>query len=298
METERDQAIRKAAMSWLDQRPQPRVDQAWLSNFEYEGVRLPLMDRQRGIRKPAGMQAALAIRTVYTDPRHPPPYADTIGPDGLQRYMYRGDDPMHSENVALRNAMAAKLPLIWFVGVAPGQYEPLYPVWIVGDEPEALQFALAVDPAQRFLDVGVEDIELRRYSETLTKTRLHQRIFRTQVLLAYEGKCSVCRLKHSELLDAAHIIADGQPNGQPIVPNGLSLCKIHHAAFDHGILGIRPDLTMHVRNDILEEVDGWMLKGGIQGVHDKPLEVLPKRRLARPDIARLEERYEEFLSAG
>ena len=117
---------------------------------------------------------------------------------------------------------------------------------------------------------------MRRYAERLTKTRLHQRVFRSQVLLAYAGKCAICHLKHSELLDAAHIIADGQPNGEPVVPNGLSLCKIHHAAFDHKILGIRPDLTLHVRQDVLEEIDGWMLRGGIQGVHDKRLEVLPE----------------------
>lgn len=255
------------------------------------------MDRQRGIRKPAGMRAALAIRTTFTDPGQAPPYADTIGTDGLQRYKYRGSDPMHSENVALRNAMNAKLPLIWFVGVAKGAYEPIYPVWVVGDEPEKLQFALALSAEQRFLKPSEMDLDMRRYAERVTKQRLHQRVFRTQVLMAYEGKCAICRLKHLELLDAAHIIGDGRPNGEPVVPNGLSLCKIHHAAFDHRILGIRPDLTLHVRPDILEEVDGWMLKGGIQGVHDKSLEVIPATKSAQPDPARLETRYAEFLSA-
>ncbi len=98
-------------------------------------------------------------------------------------------------------------------------------------------------------------------------------------------------------MDAAHIIEDGKPEGQPVVPTGLSMYKIHHAAFDAKILGIRPDLTLHVRRDILDEVDGWMLKGGIQGVHDKRLEVVPSIRAARPDPVRLESRYNEFLSA-
>lgn len=254
------------------------------------------MDRQRGIRKPAGMSAALAIRTTFTEPGKTPPYADAIGSDGLQRYKYRGDDPFHPENVALRNAMNAKLPLIWFVGVGKGLYEPIYPVWIVGDAPQRLEFTLAVDQAQRFMEPASFDADMRRYAETLTKTRLHQRVFRSQVLLAYEGKCAICRLKHVELLDAAHIIADGQPNGEPVVPNGLALCKIHHAAFDHKILGIRPDLTLHVRQDVLDEVDGWMLRGGIQGVHDKGLEILPRERAARPDAERLEHRYAHFLN--
>jgi len=139
---------------------------------------------------------------------------------------------------------------------------------------------------------------MRRYAERLTKARLHQRVFRTQVLLAYDGRCAVCRLRHAELLDAAHISGDGQPNGQPVVPNGLAMCKIHHGAFDNGILGVRPDLTLHIRQDVLDEVDGWMLRGGLQDVHDKQLEIIPAPRAAQPDTVRLEERYSQFLVAG
>lgn len=295
MDTEAERTVREAAMRWLDTRPSERVDYAWLTTFEFEGARIPLMDRQRGIRKPAGMSAALAIRTTFTDPGKTPPYADSIGPDGLQRYMYRGDDPQHPENVALRNAMNAKLPILWFVGVASGVYQPIYPVWIVGDEPQQLRFTLALDSAQRFLPDDADE-DTRRYAERITKARLHQRVFRSQVLLAYDGKCCICRLKHAELLDAAHIISDGEPLGQPVVPNGLSMCKIHHAAFDHRILGVRPDLTLHVRRDVLEEVDGWMLTGGIQAVHNKGLEVVPVGRTRRPDRERLERRYAEFLA--
>ncbi len=149
-----EHAFRRAAMAWLDTRPTERVDFAWLSTFEYEGRRVPLMDRQRGIRKPALMTAALAIRTTFTAPGQVPPYADAIGDDGLQRYKYRGDDPQHSENVALRRAFEQRLPLIWFVGVASGVYEPLYPVWVVGDDPGRLEFALALDAGQRFVRPG------------------------------------------------------------------------------------------------------------------------------------------------
>lgn len=234
--------VRRAAMDWLAATGSTRVDYAFTTQFEYDGHRLPLMDRQRGIRKPAGFEAALAIRTTYTPPNQLPPYNDAIGSDGLQRYKYRGTDPDHPENVALRRAFEQRLPLIWFVGVAPGLYEPLYPVWIVGDDPERLEFALALDPAQRFVEPGTEmDASTRSYVERMTKQRLHQRVFRSQVLIAYDSRCAVCNLGHGRLLDAAHIIPDGQPHGDPVVPNGLTLCKIHHAAFDASILGIRPD---------------------------------------------------------
>lgn len=298
MDTDSERALRRAAMAWLDTRAAPAVDYSWLTRFEFAGERVPLLDRQRGIRKPAGLAAALSIRTTYTDPRQTPPYADAIGPDGFQRYMYRGFDPNHSENVALRRAMELKLPLIWFVGIASGVYEPIYPVWVVGEEPTLHRFSLAVAEEQRFLTPDPTDVDLRNYAERLTKQRLHQPVFRAQVLRAYEGKCCICRLKHVELLDAAHIIEDGKTNGQPVVPNGLAMCKIHHAAFDNKILGVRPDLTLHVRSDVLSEVDGWMLKGGIQGVHNKPLEIVPANKAARPDPLRLDERYQQFLAAA
>ncbi len=283
-------------MHWLDARPRPQVDYAWLATFEYDGQRIALMDRQRGIRKPAIMNAALSMRTVFTKPGDTPPYADAEGPDGLQRYKYRGEDPMHPENRALRRAFEDGLPLIWFVGVDNGIYEPIYPVWIVGDEPQNLQFALALDEGQRLITPGVRlESGVRRYAERINRVRLHQPMFRARVLAAYNSRCAICQLRHAQLLDAAHIIADGKPHGDPVVPNGLAMCKIHHAAFDSNILGVRPDLTVHIRQDVLDEIDGPMLRHGLQGMHNQPVKP-PAKQDAKPDSDRLEERYAEFLA--
>lgn len=284
-------------MTWLDRRPDEVVDYQWLTTFAYDDQRMPLMDRQRGIRKPAALTAALSMRTVYTRAGATPPYADAEGPDGLLRYKYRGDDPQHPENVALRRAFQDGLPLIWFVGVAPGRYHPIYPVWIVRDEPDRLQFAIALDEGQRLIGSD-PSVELRSYVERLNRVRLHQPMFRARVMQAYASRCAVCALRRGELLDAAHIIADGLPHGNPVVPNGLSMCKIHHTAFDRNILGVRPDLTIRIRRDVLEEIDGPMLRHGLQAMNDQRLLVLPRAREAQPDQERLEERYEGFLRAG
>jgi putative restriction endonuclease len=69
----------------------------------------------------------------------------------------------------------------------------------------------------------------------------------------------MCRLRHTPLLDAAHILPDRDERGNPEIPNGLSLCKIHHSAYDVGILGVDPDCRIHLRSDVLEEHDGPML---------------------------------------
>jgi putative restriction endonuclease len=294
-------AAREAAMRWLDDRTQlgtRTVTQPEVANFPFQGHEVALLLRQQGICKPRQLDAALSIRTTWTRPGDKPPYEDVEGPDGLVRYAYRGTDPDFFENRALRHAFQHQLPLIWFVAVAPGVYLARYPVYVVADEPEHLRVALAIDEDQRFLGVPRPDeIDRRRSVQRLTKLRLHQPVFRAQVLGAYERLCAMCRLRHVELLDAAHIIPDGKERGTPIVPNGLSLCSIHHRGFDANVLGVRPDYSVAVRRDVLDEIDGPMLKHGLQAMDGVSLS-LPKQRTQHPDRERVEERYEEFLAAG
>src|SRR5215472_5235200 len=88
-----EEMLRAAAMSWLDERigtGQGVLSFDELSRFSFKGQRVPLMDPQRGIRKPAQMTAALSIRTSFTPPGQAPPYEDAEAPDGLLRYKYRG----------------------------------------------------------------------------------------------------------------------------------------------------------------------------------------------------------------
>lgn len=200
---------------------------------------------------------------------------------------------MHPENRALREAMHRSLPLIWFTGFAPGQYAAFYPVYLVAEEQWAQQFVVAMGQDQRAAVIGGGAID-KVYTAQLTRQRLHQPAFRAGVMRAYETRCAICSFRHSNLLDAAHIIPDSSPDGSPATSNGLALCKIHHGAYDANILGIRPDLTIEVRSDVLAEVDGPMLKHGIQDHHNKSLMVVPAVKADRPDPQRLAVRYEEF----
>ena len=60
-----------------------------------------------------------------------------------------------------------------------------------------------------------------------------QASFREAIITAYNGRCALSGLPESLLLDAAHIISDKDEGfGQSVVPNGIPLSKIHHAAFD------------------------------------------------------------------
>lgn len=177
-------------------------------------------------------------------------------------------------------------------------YVPIFPVYVIGDDLAARQFVLAVDESLRFLTgVGQHSIAERRYAERIARYRLHQAEFRGRVLRAYQTQCAVCSLRHGRLLDAAHIIGDRAEGGEPVVPNGLSMCKIHHAAFDGNLLGISPDYTVHIDEDLLYETDGPMLRHGLQEMHGRVL-VLPARRGERPDRERLAARWAQFGKAG
>lgn len=295
-----DEELRAAAFAHLDRlalnSPDGGLRSADINEFRFHDRPIKLIV-QTGIWKPAGMSAALSIRTTFTPPSEQRPYEDSLGPDGLVRYKYRGADPNHSDNRALREAMRTSAKMIYFVGIASGVYTAHYPVWIVAEDPSQLEFTVAVDQAQRLL--GRADIAWaeRDYALRLTKQRLHQPVFRTMVLRAYDDTCAMCRLRHAALLDAAHILPDGHPRGTPVVPNGLALCKIHHAAYDQNILGIRPDLVVEVQPRVLAEVDGPMLRHGLQDMNGVRL-IVPRARSSQPDKERLEERWDAFRAAG
>jgi putative restriction endonuclease len=272
-----------------------------INDFQFAGRQQRLIV-QPGIWKPRECSAALTIRTAYRPTGADRPYEDEIGTDGFVRYKWRGDQAQHSDNRALREAMVQQRPLAYFVGVDRGVYNAVFPVFLIAEEPQYRQFVVAVDEAQvhvrsTFGGEPASASPARSYAERLTRLRLHQPIFRARVLRAYRTQCAMCRLRHAPLLDAAHILADNHPRGEPVVPNGVALCKIHHAAFDSNILGIRPDFVVQIRADVLTEQDGPMLRHGLQELHGASL-VVPADRRARPDSDRLAERYEAFRQAA
>lgn len=274
-----------------------------LKEFQLSSGRNVAIIGQNGIQRPRGLGllGAVTILTTYRAKQSERPYDDRVGEDGYVRYKWKGVRGETWDNEALRQAMQFKLPLVWFRGVDTGVYEALYPVWIAGEEPSAMQFVLAFDEDVR--DQWGGEIWLapdlaarRRYAEASVKRRMHQPMFRARVLHAYDRQCALCRLKHVELLEAAHIREDSA-SGEPIVTNGISMCVIHHKAFDTAIIGIRPDYRIEVQPRVLEEEDGPTLKHALQGVHGEML-ILPAQRKAHPDPALLEERYHRFLEAG
>lgn len=302
-----DAQYRRASFDWLNDQVAIHGDvlpwELLQKGFEFSGRRITLVGPQ-GIWKPAVFpEIPLSIMT-----RLDGPYNDSFSKDGYLLYRYQGSNPDQWDNAGLRKAWKEQVPLIYFYNISRGYYLAVWPVYIVDDDVRNLTFTVAADDARmidlsirpvdasRIQDAAVEQIR-RSYITSTVKVRLHQTAFRERVLAAYREQCALCRLRHRELLDAAHIIPDSDPLGEPAVRNGLALCKLHHAAFDGHFIGIRPDYTVEVRKDILKEKDGPMLLHGLQGIHHSTLN-LPRDSGDRPDPGYLEMRYKLFQAAG
>lgn len=289
-----DEQIRLAAFNWLQQQTDIHSDvltrELLAEGFNFQDERIALVSPQ-GIFKPKLMKYPLTITTTTQGP-----YDDSFSNDGYLIYSYRGTNIHHGDNLGLRECMNRTLPLIYLHSIIPGKYVPFWPVYIVGDDPSSLSFKVALDD---FKSVNREkgrvyESDARRiYLTSTIRIRLHQRGFRERVLHAYRSQCTLCKLKHLELLDAAHIIPDGEPESKPTVNNGLSLCKLHHAAFDSFIIGITPDYKIEVRNDVLDEIDGPMLQHALKDLHSKKI-ILPNHKKDYPNKDFLEIRYQRF----
>jgi len=301
--------LREAAFAWIrtQQLRTPFFTRDDLVQFPYQGRTLRLIGPYTGIWKIADLSdSAIAFSTAYVPDGRPRPYEDGEGPDGLQRYKWRGTDPHHSDNRALRRAMERGLPLLWLVGIGfvPGTQTQLFdvrfPVYLVGEEPSLHQFVVALEMGQQVpsAEQPASSLEIvKRYNERIVKTRYHQPIFRARVIHAYQERCAVCRLPFTELLDAAHIRPDSQ-GGSAKISNGLSLCKIHHGAYDSNIIGISPNYTIHVRESVLATFDGPTLQHSIKEMDGENLRQVPSTKSHQPDRELLEERFKAFREAS
>lgn len=296
-----DAEVRAAALAKIEQLRElhgGRIPRSvLLQGVSIRGERIPIWNYQKGIFKPAALGpqgAALSVQTSIESP-----YADEHDVDAGQiTYKFRGTDPQHADNLALRRAGERQLPLIYLVAVDPGTYDAIAPVYVVNEQADRNQVTLMADSgAVHLYPEDAVTMQVRReYVTRSVLQRLHQQRFRRMVLRAYREQCAICRLRHVPLLDAAHILPDRHPRGVAAVPNGLGLCKIHHSAYDANIIGIDAGAQIHVRRDILLEKDGPMLQHGIQEIEGLRL-LLPRSAASKPNPEFLAERFDRFRAA-
>ena len=91
---------------------------------------------------------------------------------------------------------------------------------------------------------------------SMTKRRVRDPSFRSRVLAAYDGQCSICgfSIRFPDLdqplaIEAAHVQWH-EYNGPSVVENGLALCALHHRLLDKGAFTVLPDLRVFVSPSI------------------------------------------------
>lgn len=300
--TDSDAPIRSAAFDEIRRLTQtygPLTSKHLAAGFQYEGTRVPFVNPQRGIFKPRQMKHLLSIRTIYPRPGRRVWYDDQrevhrqiYGGDEAVDYAFMGSNPDAPDNRNLRDAMNFQIPIIYFLGTAPGICQAIVPCFIVDFDARALRARVAFAPSENATKAPETAAE-RRYALRTVKQRLHQATFREMVLEAYRGRCAISGLPEPRLLDAAHIVDDANEKyGQPVIKNGIPLSKIHHAAFDAHLIGIDANSRVYVSEKLLALKDGPQLEA-LRQFHGKTL-LMPRREIDRPDRDRLALRFEKF----
>ncbi len=296
-----DLALRQAAVAHARELAQAYDDLVPVARlregFAFNGERVSFGSFQKGIHRSRLQRgpAALTLTTSVNDP-----YSDAFDEAGAMfTYAYRSGSVDQPDNRALRDAFELRTPLVYFRGLAPGQYLVVAPMFVTADDPAARAVVLEQGlPVQDMRSGGlVSGVDVRAYATREARVRLHQQRFKLDVMRAYRHRCAICTLRERDLVQAAHIVADIEPEGIAAVVNGLALCAIHHLAFDRNLLGIDPDGVVHIAGRLLREIDGPMLRAGLQGFHGARIGV-PRRQEERPDTARLQTRFDRFVRAA
>ncbi len=304
-----DRRIRGAAFAAIEKLSRQHGGQIpWEAirvGFQAGGETVLFANRAKGIFKPRQMSAALSIKTTVPRAGRSLWYRDqSVGATnlddatGLLRYdLSRGgrEDPT---NRALQAAMRRGAPLIYFMGVSPATYQPIFPVWVEDFRQEegcvllaTADFAVTevVSPV-----AAVRESLEASYSPITTRTRNHQAWFSARTKAAYRWRCAFSGLPVRELLVGAHIVPDAE-GGPPSVRNGICMSALHHIAFDSNLIGVDPDYRVHVASPLREQRDGDLL-ANIKGIDGARLG-LPQAREDWPARRFLERRFKQFREA-
>lgn len=123
----------------------------------------------------------------------------------------------------------------------------------------------------------------RRYAVISTKKALRDISFRDRVLNAYGYQCAFCGVQ-LRLLDAAHVLPVPHPESTDDTNNGVSLCTLHHRAYDRSFITFDGDYNTHLNENMAEEFRQSGDDGGLEAFRAnlRPMLILPPDRRDRP----------------
>jgi putative restriction endonuclease len=255
------------------------------AGFFVDGLRIPLINPQRGIFKPTSMKHLLSVRTVYPRTGARVWYDDQRTVHGqiergdeLVDYAFMGRDADAADNRWLRDAQDNQIPILYFLGVAPQRYTLVWPTYVAEWLATELKVRLAFGaPATASREWSIPDVPERRYGLRLVRQRLHQAMFREAILNAYGNRCAMTGLPESHRTPRGGSSKGGGHFGRPAA----------------NLIGIDPDYQIHVSEALLSMNDGPMFEYGLKAMAGRLIK-LPGRVQDYPDRNRLAERFLQF----
>lgn len=148
--------------------------------------------------------------------------------------------------------------LLWYVSLGETLHNS------DSDAPSVAELVDATpEEEQAFLEASQTPDDVARRVELVQTVRAFRDArFRPAVLHAYSYRCAICQTA-LKLVDAAHIVPVAHPQGTDEVTNGLALCRLHHAAYDAGLVGVRSDYNIIMNPAAVDRLIEAQLDGGL-----------------------------------
>lgn len=275
------------ALAWFHERAGAQI--AWPKPLEG----LFLLNKAKGIHKPAGWQHVLSIRQSLNGP-----YADKEVvelPDGDWEYEYyqEGTDPAFRDadftNRALLRNLDDGVPVavVRQVSFKPAaRYRVLGLASVVGWKDGYFQLRRYNAAASEGNAPPVSLADSRKRIDRAIVARQGSGAFRAVALAAFNGRCAISGYDVEEGLEAAHIVPylGGHTN---VRANALLLRADLHTLFDRGLIEIDPQsfrvtIARPLRKSCLAELHGTLVRFPDDGQGWRESLTLRHQLLAKP----------------
>lgn len=185
--------------------------------------------RKTGQHAPGVIASGWVVSEVYTAL-----HWDQTRPGETYYIDIEWDAMLDTEDVLETSALASEFPhSLWTAAGGGASIPDDIAVELERDWARYLEPEIATGGGEDSGNRAYREEIKREYGEVLARRRKHQRAFRKLLLAEREHRCAYdqCDIDEPRILDAAHIIPDSE-EGEPVLENGLLMCRNHHRAMD------------------------------------------------------------------
>lgn len=104
----------------------------------------------------------------------------------------------------------------------------------------------------------------RRVLVSSVRKRYRENDFRSRILSAYSDTCAFCGVQ-LRLLDASHIVPVAHESSTDNTNNGISLCSLHHRAYDNGLISFNERYEIEISSASIKRLSNDNVLGGLDG---------------------------------